>query len=139
MLRRIYTVIAAAAMLVFSALPVSAATMSSSTMSSSTHKISFPSLHGVDAWGGFTKTGTKVRVSVCAGVAGHGVPAVAAVAEDSNANNSKSSRFAALAIGYHQGSCATENLLYTNHLRVYTYILSSHGKISAQSKTKTIW
>jgi len=134
MLRRIYTIIAAAAMLVLGALPVSAATMSSST-----HKISFPSLHGVDAWGSFTKTGTKVRVAVCTGVAGHGVPAVGAVALASNANNSKSSRFAALAIGYHQASCKTENLLYTNHLRIYTFILSSHGKISAQSKTETIY
>ena len=134
MLRQIYTIIAAAAMLVLCALPVSAATMSSST-----HKISFPSLHGVDAWGSFTKTGTKVRVAVCTGVAGHGVPAVGAVALASNANNSKSSRFAALAIGYHQASCVTKNLLYTNHLRVYTFILSSHGKISAQSKTETIY
>jgi hypothetical protein len=33
----------------------------------------------------------------------------------------------------------TKNLLYTNHLRVYTFILSSHGKISAQSKTETIY
>jgi len=139
MLRQIYTIIAAAAMLVLSALPVSAATMSSSTTSSSTHKISFPSLHGVDAWGSYTKIGTQVRVAVCAGVAGHDVPAVGAVALASNANNSKSSRFAALAIGYHQASCVTKNLLYTNHLRVYTFILSSHGKISAQSETKTIW
>lgn len=134
MLRRISTIIAAAAMLVLSALPVSAATMSSSTQ-----RISFPGLHGVDAWGSYTKTGTKVRVSVCAGVAVHGVFAAGAVTLASNANNSKASKFGAVAIGYHQASCVTENLRYTNHLRVYTFIGTSTGKISAQSKAKTIY
>ena len=134
MLRRISTIFAAAAMLVLSALPVSAATMSSST-----HKLSFPSLHGVDAWGSYTKTGTKVRVSVCAGVAVHGLFAVGAVTLASNANNSKSSKFGAVAIGYKQASCVAENLLYTNHLRVYTFIGTSTGKIAAQSKTMTIY
>ena len=134
MLRRISTIIAAAAMLVLSALPVSAATVSSST-----HKISFPGLQGVDAWGSYTKTGSKVRVSVCAGVAVHGIFAVGAVALSSNANNSKSNKFGAVAVGYHQSSCVTENLRYTNHLRVYTFIGSSTGRISAQTNAKSIY
>jgi len=134
MLRRIYTIIAAAAMLVLSALPVSAATMSSST-----HKLSFPALHGVDAWGSYTKTGTKVRVSVCAGVASHGIFAVGAVTLASNANYSKTSKFGAVAIGYHQASCVTENVRYTNHLRVYTFIGGSNGRIVAQTKNKSIY
>jgi hypothetical protein len=134
MLRRISTIIAAAAMLVLVALPVSAATMSSST-----HTLSFPGLHGVDAWGSYTKTGAKVRVSVCAGVAAHGIYAVGAVALSSNANNSKSNKFGAVAIGYHQDSCVTENVKYTNHLRVYTFIGGNNGRIAAQSKTKSIY
>jgi hypothetical protein len=134
MLRRISTIIAAAAMLVLSALPVSAATMSSST-----HTISFPGLHGVDAWGSYTKTGSKVRVSVCAGVAAHGLFAVGAVALSSNASNSKSNKFGAVAIGYHKASCVSENLRYTNHLRVYTFIGSSTGRISAQTNAKSIY
>ena len=134
MLRRISTVIAAAAMLILGALLVSAATMSSST-----HTISFPGLHGVDAWGSYTKTGSKVRVSVCAGVAAHGIFAVGAVALSSNANNSKSNKFGAVAIGYHQASCVTENVRYTNHLRIYTFIGGNNGRIAAQSKTKSIY
>jgi hypothetical protein len=137
MLRRISTVIAAAAMLILGALPVSAATLSSK--SSSTHTLSFPGLHGVDAWGSYTKSGSKVRVSVCAGVADHGIFAVGAVALSSNANYSKSNKFGAVAIGYHQASCVTENLHYTNHLRIYTFIGGSNGRIAAQSKTKSIY
>jgi hypothetical protein len=134
MLRRISTIFAAAAILVLSALPVSAATMSSST-----HTLSFPGLHGVDAWGSYTKSGSKIRVSVCAGVADHGIYAVGAVALSSNANNSKSQKFGAVAIGYHAASCVTENLKYTNHLRIYTFIGGNNGKIAKQSKTKSIY
>ena len=134
MLRRISTIFAAAAILVLSALPVSAATMSSST-----HTLSFPGLHGVDAWGSYTKSGSKIRVSVCAGVADHGIYAVGAVALSSNANNSKSQKFGAVAIGYHAASCVTENLKYTNHLRIYTVIGGNNGKIAKQSKTKSIY
>jgi hypothetical protein len=137
MLRRISTIIAAAAMLILGALPVSAATLSST--SSTTHKLSFPGLHGVDAWGSYTKNGSKVRVSVCAGVAAHGIFAVGAVALSSNANYSKSNKFGAVAIGYHAASCVTENLHYTNHLHIYTFIGGSNGKIAKQSKSKSIY
>jgi len=134
MLRPIYAIIAAAAMLVLSALPVSAATMSSST-----HKLSFPALHGVDAWGSYTRTGTKVRVSVCAGVASRGIFAVGAVTLDSNSNYRKTNKFGAVAIGYHQASCVSENVRYTNHLRIYTFIGGSNGRIVAQTKNKSIY
>ena len=134
MLRRISTILAAAAMLILSALPVSAATLSSST-----HKLSFPGLHGVDAWGSYTKTGTKVKISVCAGVAIHGIYAAGAVALDSNANYSKTAKFGAVDIGYREAACVTENLRYTNPLRIYTFIGGSNGRIAAQTKTKTVY
>ena len=59
MLRRISLIAASTAMLALSALPASAATMH---MQSSTHKLSFPSLHGVNAWGTYTKTSKGVRL-----------------------------------------------------------------------------
>jgi hypothetical protein len=137
MLRRISTIIAAAAMLVLSALPVSAATMSSNA--STKHTLSFPGLKGIDAWGSYTRTGSKVKASVCVGVAAHGVFAAGAVALSSNANNSKSQKFGAVAIGYHAASCVTENLKYTNHLHIYTFIGGSNGKIKSQTKSKAIY
>ena len=137
MLRRISTIIAAAAMLVLVALPVSAATMSSKA--SATHTLSFPGLKGIDAWGSYTRTGSKIKASVCVGVAAHGIFAAGAVALSSNANNSKSQKFGAVAIGYHAASCVTENLKYTNHLHIYTFIGGSNGKIKSQTKSKAIY
>jgi hypothetical protein len=137
MLRRISTIIAAVAMLLLVALPVSAATMSSNA--SAKHTLSFPGLKGIDAWGSYTRTGSKVKASVCVGVAAHGIFAAGAVALSSNSNNSKSQKFGAVAIGYHAASCVTENLKYTNHLHIYTFIGGSNGKIASQSKSKSIY
>src|ERR1039457_3536874 len=117
MLRRISTVAAAAAMLGLSALPASAATMKSNT-----HSISFPGLHGLNAWGNYTKSGSKVRINVCAEDTVRGVFAVGAVT-----------------IGYLQIVCRSETLHYTNHLHVYTFIGSNRGTIPAKSKTKSIY
>jgi hypothetical protein len=134
MLRRISTVAAAAAMLGLSALPASAATMKSNT-----HSISFPGLHGLNAWGNYTKSGSKVRINVCAEDTVRGVFAVGAVTLVSNANNSRHSELGAVAIGYHQIVCRSETLHYTNHLHVYTFIGSNRGTIPAKSKTKSIY
>jgi hypothetical protein len=137
MLRRISTIIAVGAMLILGALPASAAVLS--PQASTKHTLSFPGLKGIDAWGSYTRTGSKVKASVCVGVAAHGIFAAGAVALSSNANNSKSQKFGAVAIGYHQASCVTENLKYTNHLHIYTFIGGSNGKIASQSKSKSIY
>jgi hypothetical protein len=134
MLRRISTVTAAAAMLALSALPVSAATLQSST-----HKISFPGLHGVSAWGTYTKSGSKVRINVCAEDTDHGKFAVGAVTLAYNSSNTKHSELGAVSIGYHQTVCRSGSLLYTGHLRVYTFVAGNQGKITGKSKTKSIY
>ncbi len=134
MLRRISLIAASAAMLALSALPASAATMHSST-----HKLSFPGLHGVKAWGTYDKTRTSVRINVCAEDTGRGVFAVGAVTLASNAGNSRHSELGAVAIGYHQTVCRSETLHYTGHLRVYTFIAGNKGWITKYSKTKTIY
>ncbi|SRR5260370_644088 len=134
MLRRISLIAASAAMLALSALPASAATMHSST-----HKLSFPGLHGVKAWGTYDKTSTSVRINVCAEDTSRGVFAVGAVTLASNAGNSRHSELGAVAIGYHQTVCRSETLHYTGHLRVYTFIAGNKGWITKYSKTKTIY
>jgi len=134
MLRRISTVAAAMAMLALSALPVSAATMQSST-----HKISFPGMHGISAWGTYTKSGSKVRIKVCAEDTARGNFAVGAVALAYNSSNTKNGELGAVAIGYHETVCRSQALLYTGHLRVYTFVAGNHGKITGKSKTKTIY
>ncbi len=134
MLRRISIIAAAAAVLALSALPVSAATLHSST-----HKISFPGLHGVSAWGNYTKNGSKVKINVCVDVTARSVFAAGAVTLASNKTNSQHSELGAVDIGYHQTVCRSETLPYTGHLRVYTFTANNAGEISGRSKTKTIY
>jgi hypothetical protein len=134
MLRRISTVAAAAAMLALSALPVSAATMRSNT-----HSFSFPAERGVDAWGNYTKSGSNVKVNVCAEDTARSVFAAAAVTLESNANNSHHSELGAVDIGYHETVCRSETLHYTAHLRVYSFIGTNVGTISSKTKVKTIY
>jgi hypothetical protein len=136
MLRRISTIAASAAMLALSALPTSA---SAATMQSSTHKLSFPSLRGVAAWGNYTKTSRGVRINVCAEDTGRGIFAVGAVTLASNANHTRQRELGAVAIGYHQTVCRSETLRYTGHLRVYTFIGSNTGKIPTRSSIKVIY
>jgi hypothetical protein len=134
MLRRISTVTAAAAMLALSAIPVSAATLQSNT-----HKISFPGLHGVSAWGTYTKSGSRVRINVCAEDMDRGKFAVGAVTLAYNSSNTKHAELGAVSIGYHQKVCRSQSLLYTGHLRVYTFVAGNKGKITGKSKTKSIY
>ena len=136
MLRRISLIAASTAMLALSALPASAATMH---MQSSTHSISFPSLHGVKAWGNYTKTSKGVRLYVCAEDTVSSVFAAAAVALASNASGSLHTNLGAVDIGYHQTVCRTMTLRYTAHLKVYTFTGTNTGRIGSRSKTKTIY
>jgi hypothetical protein len=134
MLRRISTIAAGAAMLAVSALPASAATVQSST-----HKISFPSLHGVIAWGTYQRTGSKVRINVCAGDTVRGEFAAGAVTLAYNSSGSQHQMLGAVDIGYHQAVCRSETLRYTGHLNVYTFVGGSNGRIKAKTKIKKIY
>ncbi len=136
MLRRIFLIAASTAMLALSALPASAATMH---MQSSTHKLSFPSLHGVKAWGTYTMTSKGVRLYVCDEDTAPGVFAAAAVALASNASGSLHTNLGAVAIGYHQSVCRSMTLRYTAHLKVYTFTATTAGRIGTKSKVKTVY
>ena len=136
MLRRISLIAASTAMLALSALPASAATMH---MQSSTHKLSFPSLHGVKAWGTYTKTSRGVRLNVCAEDTARGVFAAGAVALVSNASGSLHTNLGAVDIGYHQAVCRSMTLHYTAHLKIYTFTGTNTGRIGSRSKNKTIY
>ncbi len=136
MWRRISLIAASTAMLALSALPASAAALH---MQSSTHKLYFPSLHGVTAWGSYTKTSKGVRLSVCVNDTARSVYAAGAVALVSNASGSLHTNFGAVEIGYHQAVCRTMTLHYTAHLKIYTFTGTNTGRIGSRSKTKTIY
>jgi hypothetical protein len=133
MLRRISVIAASAAMLALSALPAYAAPHSS------THKLSFPSLRGVQAWGTYKMTRSGVKVYVCAKDTGNYF-AVGAVTLESNSGNTLTANLGAVAIGPGQTVCrGPATIHYTGHMRIYTFIAGSSGKITHRSKTKTVY
>lgn len=133
-MRRISLVAAAAAMLALSALPASAATMGSAT-----HKLSFPGLSGVKAWGNYTRVSRGVKVNVCAEDMSKSVFAVGAVTVASNATGKFHSNLGAVSIGYHQTVCRSMTVRWTAHLQVYTFTANNKGMINHKSKTKKIY
>jgi hypothetical protein len=134
MLRRISLIVASAAMVALSALPASAAMQSSTT-----HKLSFPGLHGVSAWGTYYRTSKFVRINVCAKDTARANFAVGAVALVYNSSYSRHTNIGAVAIGYNQTVCRSQTLLYTGHLRVYTFIGSNKGTISKRSFIRKVY
>jgi hypothetical protein len=133
MLRRISVIVASAAMLALSAMPAYASSHSS------THKLSFPSLHGVQAWGNYQKTSGGVKLYVCTKDTG-GYFAVAAVVLASNSNYKKTVNFGAVALGAGQTQCRGPVTLHlTNHLRAYLFVFGSNGKILAKTSLKKIY
>ncbi len=134
MLRRLSTIAAGAAMLALSALPASAATAATTT-----HKLSFASLSGVSAWGTYTRSGSHVKVHVCAEDTTKGEFAAAAVFLAYNSSYSKYQKGGAVDIGYHDTQCVTINVLYTSHLKIYSFVGGSNGKVVRQSKTKVVY
>ena len=134
MLRRISLIAAAMAILALSALPASAATVQSGT-----HKLSFPGLHGVKAWGTYVKTSRGIRVNVCAEDTARNVFAAGAVVVASNASKQFHTNVGAVAFGYHQEICRSLTLRYTAHLQIYTFTGTKKGMIGSRSKTKNVY
>jgi hypothetical protein len=134
MLRRFPLVAAATAMLALSALPASAAATQSRT-----HNLSFPGLHGVKAWGTYTRTSKGVNIHVCAEDMARHVFAAGAVTVASNASNTRHTNLGAVAFGFHQSICRTMTLRYTSHLSVYTATWTTAGKVGSRSKAKIIY
>ena len=138
MLRRISLIAASVAMLVISALPASAATAQAST-TTTTHKIAFPALRGVKAWGTYTKTGKGVKLYVCDEDTVKGVFASGGVALAYNAGWKLHTNLGAVAVGYHQTVCRTMTVHYTAHLMVYTTTWTKTGRVGTRSPNKVLY
>jgi hypothetical protein len=133
MLRRISVIIASAAMLALSAMPAFA------TSHSSTHKLPFPSLHGVQAWGTYQKNSRGVKLKICAKDTG-GSFAVAAIALGLNSSGKVVTNFGAAALGAGTTQCrGPVTLRHIAHLRIFTFILGSNGRIIAKSAIKKVY
>jgi hypothetical protein len=134
MLRRLSLIAGSAAMVALSALPASAAPMHVTT-----HKIAFPGLHGVKAWGTWAKVSKGLKVHVCAEDTAKGVFASGAVLVASNSTRKFSTNLGAVAFGYHQTICRDMTLRYSSHAKVYTFTANNKGQINHRSKTKNLF
>jgi hypothetical protein len=135
MLRRISLIAASVAMIALSALPASA-----TTVQPVTHKLVFAhTVHGIRAWGTYTRFPKFVRLHVCATDTARANFAVGAVAVGSDARYKHSGNLGAVAIGYKQTVCRTGLVRYTAHLRTYTFIGGSNGRIVKRSGWKKIY
>jgi hypothetical protein len=137
MMRRISLVAASAAMLALSALPASAATMGSAT--ATTHKLHFPGLSGVNAWGNYAKVSKGIKVNVCAETTKKGIFAVGAVTEAYNSTGKLHTNLGAVSIGYHQTVCRSMTLRYSAHLKIYTFTANNKGMINHKTKMKKVF
>jgi len=140
MLRRISLIAASVAMLAISALPASAATaQSTATQATTTHKITFPALRGVKAWGTYTKTSKGVKLYVCDEDTVKGVYASGAVALAYNTGWKLHTNGGAVAVGYGQTVCRSVLVHYTTHLMVYTATWTSTGRVATRSPNKVLY
>jgi hypothetical protein len=134
MLRRFSLIAASTAMLALSAPPASAAATQSGT-----HKLSFPALHGVKAWGAYARTSKGINIHVCAEDMARDVFAAGAVTVASNASKTRHTNLGAVAFGYHQSICRHMTVRYTSHLSIYTATWTTAGKVGSRSKAKIIY
>jgi len=132
-MRRISLAVASAAMLAVSALPASAA------MASTPHKLSFPAVTGLKAWGTYTKVAKGIKVNVCAEDMSRSIYAVGAVTVASNSTYKMHTNLGAVAFGYHQTICRSMTLRLTSHLQVYSFTANNKGMITHQTKMKKIY
>ena len=140
MLRRIFLIAASVAMLAISALPASAATTSAAaTQATTTHKIAFPALRGVKAWGTYTRTSKGVKLYVCDEDTVKGMFASGAVALAYSAGWKQHTNLGAVAVGYGQTVCRTMTLHYTAHLMVYSATWNNHGRVATRTGYRVLY
>ena len=104
-----------------------------------THKITFPALRGVKAWGTYTKTSKGVKLYVCDEDTVRGVFASGGVALAYNGGWKLHTNLGAVAIGYHQTVCRTMTVHYTGHLMVYTATWTKTGRVGTRSANKVLY
>src|SRR5205085_9776653 len=104
-----------------------------------THKIAFPGLHRVKAWGTWAKVSKGLKVHVCAEDTAKGVFASGAVLVASNSTRKFSTNLGAVAFGYHQSICRDMTLRLSAHAKVYTFTANNKRQINHRSKTKNLF
>ena len=108
-------------------------------MHATAHKLHFPGLHGVKAWGTYAKVKKGLKVHVCAEDTARGVFASGAVVVVKNSTRKLQVNLGAVAFGYHQSICRDMTLRYSAHVQVYTFTANNKGQINHCSKTRNVF
>ena len=132
MLRRIPVIAACAATLAFSALPASAVT-------SRAHDFGIPGVYGVRAWGTYSGTGRRVRVTVCVEDAARGVYGAAAVGLAFDSGYRHHDNVSVVTIGYNHAQCRAMVTRYMGHLVVEALSGYKNGKVRQRGKLKRVY
>jgi hypothetical protein len=132
MLRRIPVMAACAAALAFSALPASAVT-------SGVHVFGIPGGSGVRAWGTYSSTGTRVRVTVCVDDTARSVYGAAAVGLAFDSRYRRHDNVSAVTLGYNHSQCRAMLTRYTSHLVVEALSGYKNGKVRQRGQLKRVY
>ena len=132
MMRRIAVIAACIAALALSALPAWAAT-------SGVHSFGIPGVHGVRAWGTYSDTGAKVRVSVCVEVTARDVYGAAAVGLAFDSGYRHHDNVGAVTLGYGHTQCRVMVTRYVSHLVVEALSGYKNGKVRQRGQLKQVY
>jgi hypothetical protein len=132
MLRRIPVITACAASLAFSALPASAVT-------SRVHGFGIPGVYSVRAWGTYSGTGTRVRVTVCVEDTARSVYGAAVVGLAFDSGYRRHDNDSVVTIGYDHARCRAMVTRYTSHLVVEALSGYKNGKVRQRGKLKRVY
>ena len=132
MLRRIAVIAASAVTLACGTLPASAA-------ASPIHAFGIPAVYGVQAWGSYQHTGTKVRVAVCVKDVARDVYGAAAAGLTFDSGYRHHDDVSVTAVGYGHTQCRAMVSRYTEHLVVESLSGYRNGKVRRHSTPKRIY
>lgn len=132
MLYRISVVAPCLVMLALSAVPASAAT-------GGAHAFSIPGVYGVRAWGAYSHTGMRVRVSVCVEDTTPSVYGAAVVGVAFDSGYRQHDNVSAVTIGYEHTQCHAMTTRYTSHLVLEALSGYQNGKVRQRGKPKQIY
>jgi hypothetical protein len=132
MLRRIPVIATCAAILVFSALPASAVT-------SRVHDFGIPGVYGIRAWGTYSGTETRVRVTICVDDIARGIYGAAAVGLAFDSGYQRHDSVSAVTIGNNHPQCRAMVTRYTDHLVVEALSGYKNGQVRQRGKLKRIY
>ena len=128
-----------AAVIAICAATLACGTLPASAAASPIHTFGIPAVYGVQAWGSYQHTGTKIRVAVCVKDVARDVygAAAAGLAFDSGYRHHDDA--SATAIGYGHMQCRALVTRYSGHLVVEALSGYRNGKVRSHSTPKWIY